>query len=87
MALTESQVWAASKIDAKAGRLFRAGKDDMAVMVAMIDHMPRFKELVQALPPADLDELARRFSGFRRYAKLLEALAGGIQSGAVKVPR
>ena len=87
MALTEGQVWAASKIDAKAGRLFRAGKDDTAVMVAMIDQMPRFKELVEALPPTDLEELARRFSSFRRYARILEALAGGIQSGAIKVPQ
>lgn len=87
MALTDSQVWAASKIDARAQRLFRAGKDDMAIMVAMVDHMPRFKELVESMPPGDLDELARRFSGFRRYAKILEALAGGIQSGAIEVPR
>ncbi len=87
MALTASQVWAASKIDAKAQKLFRAGKDDMAVMVAMIDHMPRFKELVDTMAPDDLNELTRRFSGFHRYAKILETVAGGIQSGAIKVAR
>jgi len=59
----------------------------MAVMVAMIDHMPRFKKLVESMPPEDLDELARRFSGFHRYAKILEALAGSIQSGAIQVPQ
>ena len=87
MALSEKQVWAASKIDSRMQKLLRAGKDDTTVLVAMIDHMPRFKELVDALPPDDLDELARRFSGFRRYAAILEALAGGIQSGAITVPR
>ena len=87
MALTESQVWAASKIDAKVQKLLRAGKDDSAVMVAMIDHMPRFKELLDTAAPEDLDELTRKFSGFRRYAKVLEAVAGNIQSGAIEVPR
>ena len=56
-------------------------------MVAMIDHMPRFKELVDTMAPDDLNELTRKFSGFHRYAKILEAMAGGIQSGAIKVPQ
>ena len=66
MALTDSQVWAASK-------------DDMAVLAAMTGQMPRFKELMEAISPTDLGELARRFNGFRRYAMILEALAGGIR--------
>ena len=34
-----------------------------------------------------MDELCRRFAGFFRYAKTLEMLATGIQSGAIKVPK
>ena len=52
----------------------------------MADHMTRFNELVVALPPEELNQLTRKFSGFYRYAKILEALAGAIQSGAIKVP-
>lgn len=86
MALTEKQVWAASKIDSKVQKLLRTGKDDTVILVAMIDHMPRFEELLDTTAPQDLDELTRKFSGFRRYASILEALAGGIQSGAIAVP-
>lgn len=87
MTLTTSQIWTANKIDTRMQKLLRAGKDDMAIMVAMSDHMPGFKELVDTTPPEDLNELTRRFSGFYRYAKILEAVAGGIQSGAIEVPR
>ena len=86
MPLTESQVWAANKIDGKVQKLLRAGKDDMAVLVAMIDHMPRLKELIDDDAPENLDELTRRFSGFRHYVTILEALAADIQSGDIKVP-
>ncbi len=49
MSLTEQQIWIASKIDAKMQKLIRTGKDDMAITVAMADHMTRFKELVDTL--------------------------------------
>ncbi len=87
MALTASQVWTVTKIDARMQKLLRSGKDDMAIMVAMADHMPRFKELVDTTPPEDLDALTRKFSGFYRYAKILEAVAGGIGSGDIEMPR
>jgi len=34
-----------------------------------------------------MDELCSRHSGFYRYAKVLETIAGAIQSGTIKVPR
>ena len=37
--------------------------------------------------PGGLDELGRRFAGFYRYAKILEAVALGIKAGIIKVPR
>ena len=49
--------------------------------------MPDFKRLMDSSKPGALDELGRRFSGFYRYAKILEAVASGIRSGAIKVPR
>ena len=86
MALTDRQVWAATKIDSRMQKLLRSGKDDMAIFAAMADHMQRFKELLDTTSPEDLDALTRKFSGFYRYAKILEAVAGGIQSGAIEVP-
>jgi hypothetical protein len=35
----------------------------------------------------DMDELCRRFPSFYRYAKILESVAAGIQSGSIKVPK
>lgn len=87
MALTDKQVWTATKIDTRVRKLVAAGKDDVAIMMAMADHMPAFKELMDTAGRDDMDELARRFGGFHRYAKILEALAAGIQSGDIEVPR
>ena len=67
-------------------KLIRAGKDNMAIMAAMTDHMPAFHELLTAAQPAEMDQLTRKFPGFYRYAKILESLATGIQSGAIPVP-
>jgi hypothetical protein len=87
MTLIAKQVRVAAKIDARTQMLIRAGKDDMAILAAMADHMPKFKKLLDTTQRDDMDELSRRFTGFHRYAKILEALAAGIQSGAIKVPR
>src|SRR5208283_4627164 len=86
MALTADQRWIAAKIDTRMQKLIRAGKDNTAIMVAMADHMPKFKQLLDTTQPADMSELTRKFPGFYRYAKILEALAVGIQSGAIPVP-
>lgn len=86
MALTEKQLWIATKIDARMQKLLCAGKDNMAIMAAMADHMPRFKHLLDSMQPGDMEQLSRKFPGFYRYAQLLEFLASGIQSGAIPVP-
>jgi len=86
MALTSQQLWIAAKIDTRMQKLIRAGKDNMAIMAAMADHMPAFHELLNAAQPADMDQLTRKFPGFYRYAKILESVATGIHSGAIPVP-
>ena len=53
----------------------------------MFDYMPGFKRLMNISEPDTMDELCRRFAGFFHYAKILEMVAGGIQSGAIKVPK
>src|SRR5271166_6560332 len=86
MALTADQRWIAAKIDTRMQKLIRGGKDHMAIMVAMADHMPAFHQLLSTAQPGDIDQLTRKFPGFYRYAKILESLAAGIQSGAIPVP-
>jgi hypothetical protein len=86
MALTNQQLWLAGKIDTRMQKLIRTGKDNMAIMAAMADHMPAFHQLLNTAQPGDIDQLTRKFPGFYRYAKILELLASGIQSGAIPVP-
>jgi hypothetical protein len=35
----------------------------------------------------DMDLLAARYTGFYQYAKILEAVAAGIRSGKIVVPK
>ena len=86
MALTNQQLWVAAKIDTRMQKLIRAGKDNMAIMAAMADHMPAVHQLLGTAQPGDMAQLTRKFPGFYRYAKILEAIATGIQSGAIPVP-
>ena len=53
----------------------------------MFDYMRGFKRLMDTSESDAMDELCRRFAGFFRYAKTLEMLATGIQSGAIEVPK
>jgi hypothetical protein len=86
MALTAGQRRIAEKIDTRMRKLIRAGGDNMGNMAAMADHMPAFHQLLSTARPGDIEQLIRELPGFYRYAKILESLATGIQSGAIPVP-
>ena len=86
MALTAGQRRIAEKIDTRMRKLIRAGGDNMAIMAAMADHMPAFHQLLSTARPGDIEQLILELPGFYRYAKILESLATGIQSGAIPVP-
>jgi hypothetical protein len=86
MALTNKQVRIASKIDVRMRTLLRAGEGDAAILAAMAAHMPAFHQLLSTTQPSDIDQLTCEYPGFYRYAKILETLAAGIQSGAIPVP-
>jgi hypothetical protein len=87
MNLTAEQLRVASMIDAKMQKLVGAGNDDIIILTEMFDYMPGFKRLMDTSESDAMDELCRRFAGFFRYAKTLEMLATGIQSGVIKVPK
>jgi hypothetical protein len=71
----------------KMQKLVCDGNDDLTILGEMFDYMPGFKRLMDTAEPATMDELCRRFAGFFRYAKILEMVAAGIQSGTIKVPK
>jgi hypothetical protein len=61
--------------------------DEIMMLVAMADCMPDFKKIIDTATPEMMDELCRRFDGFQAYAKTLAAIAKGIQSGEIQVPK
>ena len=86
MHLSAEQLDIASRIDAKVQRLIAEGADDIAIFVEMADDMPAFRQLLDSGPHA-MDQLCLRFGGLYRYAKILEAIAAGIASGEIQVPK
>jgi hypothetical protein len=87
MIVEAQQLQMAALIDAKMQRILREGHDEVSILGEMFDYMPGFKRLMDISEPDTMDELCRRFSGFFHYAKILEMVAAGIRSGAIKVPK
>jgi hypothetical protein len=84
MTLAPELLAIAARLDAKVKGL--TGRDDIALFMAMADDMPEFKRVMDAAGQDGMDELCRRFDGFYRYAKVLEDIAGAIESGDIEVP-
>ncbi|MDQ5988684.1 MAG: hypothetical protein CSYNP_04445 [Syntrophus sp. SKADARSKE-3] len=87
MSLSDEQLNVAAQIDACVCKLERAEKNDITIFVEMSTLMPSFKQLMDTAGQRGMDELCTRFAGVYRYAKILENIAKGIQSGEIKVPR
>ena len=87
MIVEAQQLQMAALIDAKMQRILREGHDEVSILGEMFDYMPGFKRLMDISEPDTMDELCRRFAGFFHYAQILEMVAAGIQSGAIKVPK
>jgi len=85
--MTAKQARIAARIDDAMQPLIRDDKDDIAILTGMSDHMADFKHLIDTAKPGVMDELCQRYAGFYRYAKVLETIAGAIQSGAIKVSK
>ena len=85
--LTNEHVRIASVIDAKVKRFIGGDSDDLAIFAAMTDHMPDFKRVMDESGQGGMDVLCQRFAGFHHYAKILENVAAGIESGEIKGPK
>jgi len=85
--MTGKQLRVASRIDAAMQALVQSGKNDMSIFADMAEHMADFKGLMDTARPGVMDELCRRYAGFYQYAKILETVAAGIQSGTIAVPK
>ena len=87
MNITTEQNHIASLISKRVQELAAAGFDDVTLFGEMADYMPSFKRLMDTCTRDQMDGLCESFPGFYRYAKILEQIAEGIHSGAIKVPK
>jgi hypothetical protein len=87
MGLTAEQLQMAGLIDARVKAIAKSGVDDLAIFTDMADYLPAFKRLMDTSTADDMDLLAARYTGFYQYAKILEAVAAGIRSGKIVVPK
>jgi hypothetical protein len=83
MSLTVQQAKIAQTIADECDRLVKQGKSQATILGQMSDHMPHFKQLLDA---DVLQEAADKYPGFRHFANILERTAQAIGSGALAVP-
>jgi hypothetical protein len=69
-----------------AGASWAQGGGDEALLRSLADHMGTFKQLLDLSTHAEMDALCQRYAGVYRFARLLEALAGGLADGSIPVP-
>lgn len=87
MPLTSKQTRLAQKIDEWVQGIERRGGGEKEILEGMYDYMGTFKKLLDISSQEQMDLLAAKYAGFRRFALTLQDLAGGIQNGTIKVPR
>ena len=63
-----------------------SGGDDEALLMSLYDYMGMFKQLLDTCSGDEMDILCERYSGFYRFAQLLENMAQGIADGTIPVP-
>lgn len=62
------------------------GASDMEIFANMANYMEDFKSLIDTCSPSEMDRLCARYEGFYRYAKILEEIAQGIETGDIHAP-
>lgn len=76
----------AAALDAHVTALTQGGLTDVDLFVAMADHLPLIKQLMDQASPDELSALCAAYPGMYRFAKVLEQIAADIATGDIKVP-
>ena len=76
----------AARIDARIQQLDALRLAEAEIISGMAGYMPDFHHLMTSTSSESMDALCHEFSGFYRFAKILERLAADIASGKIKVP-
>jgi len=86
MALTDQQINLTKRIDQHVEHVIRDGGADEELLLSMGDYMGTFKQVMDMSTHEEMQLLGEQYPGFYRFAKLLEAMAEGIQNGSIRVP-
>jgi len=83
----EEQCVLAERLDAWIKELEREGAHDIELFTSMVEQMPLFQRLLDIAGADRMFALCDEYPGLYRYAKLLERVASGIETGDIEVPR
>ncbi len=86
MRFTNKQIQLAQTIDNWTKSIEKQGGGDIELLQDSLSQMATFKELLDTTSHEQLDILCETYSGFYRFAKLIEILSQGIHDGTIKVP-
>ena len=67
----------AARIDARIKQLDALGRLEVEILPEMAEYMPDFHHLMVSASGPEMDALCAEFSGFYRFAKIIETLASG----------
>ena len=85
MNFTARQLQIATSIDNQVTRIIETRKTSQAVDEAIIEMMPDylqgFKHLLDTLGSDGMNKLCEEFSGFYRFARMMERIAEGCRDG------
>ncbi|MCU1248614.1 MAG: arylsulfatase regulator [Edaphobacter sp.] len=84
MNVAAEQIQIASLISKRVQGHAAAGLEDVTLFGETADYMAGFKRLMDTCTRDEMDGPCESFPDFYRYAKILERIAEGIQSGAIK---
>lgn len=87
MNLSAEQRQLAMLIDAHVNQYPDTELGDEQLLRTTYDYMDAFKRVMDSSSRVQMDYLYQQYAGFYRFAKLLEAIAEGIDEGAIDVPK
>ena len=70
----------------KVNDIITNGGNEISIMIALLDHMPAVRALMNSTSEKELNRYCDLYKGFYRYMKILEDTATAIASGSIRVP-
>ncbi len=86
MEITEEQLELVKRINSHVSQFPENKVGTEQLLATLYDHMDSFKKVMDTTTSVQMNYLSQNYSGFYRFAKLLELMAQGISDGTIDVP-